>query len=172
MAHQRGRRVPKLLSLDLSSEVGWALFTGKGPPTFGTERFNKYRDLSYRAAAFQQWLDDHYLRHHWDAISWERPVLMNTDTPDSVAVLYGMPFIALAFAGKHKMRWETVTVQEVKQAVCGELWKDNGVDGRRKMMDKDDMVRCAREIWDWPVNTHHEADAIGVGLIAYEAIFP
>ena len=164
--------MPKLLALDLSSEVGWAVFDGNGPPTFGTEKFNAYRDLSYRAAAFQQWLEDHYVRHRWDAMAWERPLLMRTDTPDSVALLYGMPFMAAAFAGKHRMRWHTVSVQEVKTAVCETLWKDNGVDGKRKMVDKADMIRCAREIWDWEVSTHHEADAAGVGLIDWEEIFP
>lgn len=165
--------MPKLLALDLAvGATGWALFDGQGPPRFGTVRLNKHRDFTYAMATFQQWLEDQFIRTPWDALAWEEAILMPTDTPDKIKGAYGLVGVAAAFAGKHQMRWDTVTVQEVKEAVCGELWKDNGIDGRRKMMDKADMVRCAREIWDWPVQTHHEADALGVGLIAYEAIWP
>lgn len=163
----------KLLALDLAVEAtGWALFDGQGPPLFGTVRLNKHRDFAYAMAEFQQFLEEKFHFYCWDAMAWEKPILMPTDTPDKIAGAYGLAGVSAAFAGRRKMRWETVTVYEVKEAVCGALWKDNGLDGKRKMVDKADMIRCAREIWDWNVQTHHEADAGGVGLIAYEAIWP
>lgn len=162
--------MPKLLALDLSGEVGWALFNGIDPPKFGTVKVNQYRDFTFRMFKFQQWLEDHFVRYPWDAMAWERPILMPTDTPQKVAILYGLPGVAGAFAGKHQMRWDSVSVDEVKMAVCGDLWKDNDVDQKRKKMDKADMVRFAQQRLGFDVTTHHEADAAGVGMVAWESL--
>ena len=68
------------------------------------------------------------------------------------------------------LAYTTVTIDDAKAELCGSLTKI--VDGKRKKMDKDDMLYHARRRMNGPVTTHHEADAGAVGLVAYSRLFP
>ena len=160
----------KLLAMDLSSSVGHAVFERGRVPLFGTLPL-KGNDLAMRLGAFLVWLEDMRTVHRFDGIAWERPLLTPKDTVDKLELLYGLVGVAYAFAGKHKLPWEEVTVEDAKFALCGAVTKlDAG--GRRRKIDKDDMVAAAMKDLNWKVATHHEADAGGVGLCAYERLWP
>lgn len=162
--------MPKLLAMDLSSNVGHAVLERGRVPLFGTLPL-KGNDLATRLGAYLTWLEDMHVVHRFDAISWERPLLTPKDTVDKLELLYGLVGVAYAYAGKHELPWCEVTVEDAKFALCGAVTKVDA-EGRRRKIDKDDMLTAAMSTLNWKVATHHEADAGGVGLCAYERLWP
>jgi len=155
----------KLLSLDLSGDIGWATFDITRPKHdrvhFGTL---PWRGQGHAAIAgkFMDWLHDFYSLERWDAMAWEEPWLQPGDTVDKMKILIGLPIIACGFANseRHKMPFTTVTPKEVKKRMTG-----------RQDAKKPDVIKGC---WDcgWKVGTDHEADACGVALVAYRRIWP
>lgn len=151
----------KLLALDLSTAVGAAwLTTEGGPPRFVTE-YLRGPDLAWKIGQFQVWLEEQYMIDRFDAIAWEGPLLMPTDTIDLVKLLTGLVGICYGFAGKNKLPWREVSVTDAKIALTG-----------RGKASKADMLHAARRVAHWPVNTDHEADAGAVGVVAIERLWP
>jgi hypothetical protein len=153
--------VNTLLALDLSSNIGWALFTPGGPPRFGTlpyEGLGKPRICGQ----FGDWLDDFYSVMPWQGLAWEAPFLKPGDKVAKIKILIGLVGIAFEFVGSrhHLMpHWE-VQPKEVKKRMTG-----------RQDADKVDVIKACWSL-GWKVATDHEADACGVGLIAYRRIWP
>lgn len=150
-----------LLALDLSSTVGWALVRRTSPPSspaFGTLPLKG--SVHERLGQFYDWLPDFHRLKRFEALAWEQPVLMRTDTVDKLLILYGLVGIAHGFACSLQMRWHAATVAQVKLAVAGNAWAD-----------KEAMVASAT-MAGWEVANHHEADAGGVGVVSYPLIFP
>lgn len=149
----------KLHALDLSSNVGSAVMERGRVPLFQTRRL--LGDRAMMLGGFAMWLDEMHMVHGFDGVAWERPILTPKDKVDKLEILYGLVGIAYAFAGKHKLPWCEVTIQEVKQALTG-----------RANADKDDMVAAAVSTFGWKVATDHEADAGGVGIHAMGILNP
>lgn len=149
----------KLHALDLSSNVGSAVMERGRVPLFQTLRL--IGDRARMMAQFWVFLDEMHMVHRFDGMAWERPILTPKDKVDKIEILYGLVGIAYAFAGKHKLPWCEVTIQEVKQALTG-----------RANADKDDMVAAAVSTFGWKVSTDHEADAGGVGIHAMGVLNP
>src|SRR5262249_20368340 len=115
---RKGEGVPhmsgKLLSLDLSGDIGWATFDVTRPAhdrvRFGTL---PWRGQGHAAIAgkFMDWLHDFYSVERWDAMAWEEPWLQPGDKVDKMKILIGLPIIACGFANseRHKMPFTTVT---------------------------------------------------------------
>lgn len=146
--------------LDLSTNVGHALVRRGERPRFGTLVLEG-PDLSWKLGQFRLWLDDWYAVHKFDAIGWERPLLMPTDTPDLLELLYGLVGIAYSLAGVHKLPWREVSVTDAKIALTG-----------KGKATKEEMLYAARRTMNWRVDTHHEADAGAGGVVAYERLWP
>ncbi len=156
----------KLLSLDLSSNVGAAWFGERGTaPEFDTIKLEG--DLNLKLGQFRVWLDDQYAVDPFEALAWERPLLMPTDTVDLLELLYGLTGECRGFIGqqwilhKNAVPWREVDVPTVKRALTG-----------KAKATKDEMLYAARRVHGWNVHNHHEADSAGVGVIAYEQIYP
>lgn len=150
----------KLLALDLSTNVGWALFGERGTvPSFGTLRLSG--DLNGKLGRFDVWLETGGADMKPDAIAWERPLIVRTDTVDKLELLYGLVGIAHAAAYRMKLPHTEVTVQEAKLALTG-----------KGLAKKHEMVAAAMNDMNWKVATEHEADAGAVGLVAYDRIWP
>jgi len=140
-------------------------------PLFGTLELEEAgSDRAARLAMFLTWVENAHQVHRFDAIAWERPIITPKDKVDKLEVLYGLVGIAYGLAGKFRLRWEEVTIEDAKYALCGAVTKV--VDDRRRKMDKDDMLTAARRQMGWRVVTDHEADAGAVGLVAYDRIWP
>lgn len=150
----------KLHALDLSSSVGSAIMERGRPPLFQTLRLDG--DRAHMAGKLATWLDEMHMVHRFDAVAWERPLFVpKKDTVDKLEILIGLVGVAYAFAGKHKLPYCEVTIQEAKFALTG-----------RGNADKADMVAAAMQTFNWKVANDHEADAGGVGIHAMGVLNP
>jgi hypothetical protein len=155
---------PLLLALDLSSNIGWAMFRPSRPP-----RPPRFGTLSYASQGatricgqFSDWLTEMFSVEPWQAIAWERPLLVPTDTVDKLEILYGLVGVVRGFVGsrRHLMPHLEVTVPEVKKRLTD-----------KARAEKREVIEACWKL-GWKVGTDHEADACGVGLVAYRRIWP
>lgn len=160
--------MPKLLALDLSSNVGWALLERGGPPTFGTVKLPPAfgGDQGGRFARLDGWLKDMRAMHAFDAVAYERPILPRKSgdlatTMETLTLLWGLCTVAQLFAHNHGLRCIACPVEQAKITLTGS-----------KLAKKDDMVRAAMTDLNWKVADDHQADAGAVGLWAYEQLWP
>lgn len=151
--------MPKLLALDLSTDVGHAVMERGRPPLLGTLRL--VGDRAMQHGRFLGWIEDMHMIHRFDAVAWERPIITPKDKVDKLELLYGLVGVAYAFVGRHSLPWCEVGIQEAKFALTG-----------KSKADKVEMLAAAMNNLNWKVATHHEADAGAVGLCAYERLFP
>lgn len=150
----------KLHALDISSSVGSAVMERGRVPLFQTLRL--HGDQVEMGGRLLVWLEEMHMVHRFDAIAWEQPLFVpKRDTVAKLEMLIGLAGVVTGFAGKHKLPWCKVTVQEAKQALTG-----------RANADKDDMVAAAVSTFGWKVATDHEADAGGVGIHAMGILNP
>lgn len=165
-----GRR---LLGIDASSNIGWAMFDPDQPDkarrvTFGTLPFGKTdgeegtAHIARMSGQFRDWLDDLYMVSPWDAMAWEAPFLAPHDKVGKVKILIGLVGICFSFAGsqRHPMRYLEVPPKEVKKRMTG-----------RSDADKSDVIAACWSV-GWKVKNDHEGDACGVCLVAHERLFP
>ena len=157
----------KLLALDLSSNIGWAMFD----PTAEQDKRVRFGTLSYAGQGptricgqFGDWLDDMFSVDRWDGMAWEGSWLnyKGGDTVHKLEILIGLVGVCYRFVGSrhHLMPHLKVDSQEVKKRMTG-----------RRDADKADVIKACWET-GWKVKTDHEADACGVGLVAYRRIWP
>lgn len=156
----------KLLSLDLATNVGACWLGERGTvPEFDTIKLEG--DTNLKTGQFQVWLDDQYAVDPFAALAWERPLIMPTDTVDLLELLYGLVGVCRAFIGRQwilnkvAIPWREVDVPTVKRALTG-----------KAKANKDEMLYAARRVMNWNVHSHHEADAAGVGVVAFSSIWP
>lgn len=149
----------KLLALDLSTNVGWAVMVRGSPPVLGTLVLKG--NMVQRMGQYLLWLDRMHDDHKFDALVWERPLLMRTDTVDKLEILYGLVGITAGVASMYDLRHREVTVQEAKMTLTG---KANAT--------KEEMLKAAMIDLKWRCVTHHEADAGAVGIFAMNVLNP
>lgn len=161
-----------LLALDLSSNIGWARFDLTKPPerrvTFGTLPFGKIEGeigtehIARMCGQFTNWIDDLYSVDPFDAIAWEEPFHVRHDKVGKLKILIGLVGICFGFAGSrhHPMPYREVPPKAVKKRMTG-----------RQDADKAEVIDACWSV-GWKVKTDHEADACGVGLVAYRQIWP
>jgi hypothetical protein len=152
---------PLLLALDLSSNVGWAMFRSGRPPRFGTLEYGG-QGKARIIGKFGDWLSDMHSVEPWQGLAWERPLLTPKDTVDKLEILYGLVGVAYAFAGsrRHPMPHLEVDVPTVKKRLTG-----------KARAEKPEVIEACWKL-GWKVGTDHEADACGVGLCAYRRMWP
>ncbi len=111
---------------------------------------------------FGDWLNDLYAVDPWDAMAWEAPFLKPGDKVDKIKILIGLVGVCFAFVGsvRHPMPYIEVGPKDVKKRMTG-----------RSDADKADVIKACWSV-GWKVKTDHEADSCGVGLVAYEMIWP
>lgn len=150
-----------LLALDLSGACGWSLFESGRPPRFGTLDW-KGQGHAAICAKFNDWLNDFYSIERWDGMAWEAPFLAPHDKVDKIKILIGLVGICFGFVGSrhHPMPYAEVQPKELKKRMTG-----------RQDADKNDVIAACWSL-GWKVGTDHEADACGVGLVAYRRIWP
>jgi len=163
----------RLLALDLSTNVGWAVMERGRTPEFGTERLpgpdagiGVIARQGRRYACLLDWLSTMRSRHGFEALAWERPILPHypgqlATTLETMALLWGLAAMAQLFAWRGGLRGIACPVDQAKIALTGS-----------RFAKKADMVRAAWTVMDWPVANDHEADAGAVGLWAYEQLYP
>ncbi len=161
-----------LLALDISSNIGWALFDPSQPidrrVRFGTQPYGRNEGeegtdhIKRMSGQFRDWLDEFYSITPWDGLAWEAPFLAPHDKVDKIKILIGLVGIAFAFAGSrhHPMPHYEVQPKELKKRMTD-----------RQDAQKVDVIRACWSV-GWKVATDHEADACGVGLVAYRRIWP
>lgn len=158
----------KLLALDLSSNIGWAMFSPGGPPRFGTLPFGRTdgeesgAHIARLSGKFGDWLNDLYSVDPWQAMAWEAPFLKPGDKVGKIKILIGLVGIAFSFVGseRHPMPHIEVEPKAIKKRMTG-----------RQDAEKTDVIAACWKL-GWKVRNDHEADACGAGLIAYREIWP
>lgn len=167
----------RLLALDLSTNVGWTRMVRGQVPTFGTLKLTG-PDLTFKCGQLLAWLFEEYDREPFDAIAWEGSIKTPTDTVDLLELLIGLAGVCYAFVGMMRQRegitlkWCKVSIDDAKAALCGAPTKIDPRTNKRRKVDKADMMHAARTTMGWRVITDHEADAGGVGLVAYTRLYP
>ncbi len=164
--------MPRLLAIDASSNIGWAMLDPDAAKDrrmrFGTLALGKIdgeegtAHIARMCGQFGDWLDELYMVDPWDGLAWEAPFLAPHDKVGKIKILIGLVGICFAFAGsrRHPMRYLEVPPKEVKRRMTG-----------RQDADKRDVIEACWSV-GWKVKSDHEADACGVGLVAYEQLWP
>ena len=162
--------MPKLLALDLSSNVGWAVLERgvKTGPVFGTMRLPPAlgEDQGARFARLYDWLVEMRALWNYDALAYERPILPRKSgdlatTMDTLMLLWNLCGTVRHYAYDYGLRCISCPVDQAKITLTGS-----------KFAQKDDMVAAAMKKFDWKVADDHQADAGAVGVWAYERLWP
>jgi Holliday junction resolvasome RuvABC endonuclease subunit len=156
----------RLLALDCATKIGWALFERPAGPV----RFETWRapvdlaiaDYGVTFVALEAWLNDTVAVFRPQVISFEAPVVpfqgLRRSSRDILRLLIGMATIVELVARRARLRCIEVSVFDAKQRLTG-----NGRATKRE------MITAAVNLGHL-VATDHEADAIAVGLAAYDHI--
>jgi Holliday junction resolvasome RuvABC endonuclease subunit len=154
----------RLLALDLSTHVGWAFFAhGGAVPQLGTWHAPAAEPHNYAARyyAFERWLTGRLRELQPDVVAFEAPILpRNPGKAHAVRLSYGFAASAERLAFVAGIRCIEAYPSTVKVRLAG--------DGRAK---KHQMINAASRLGFIPAS-EHEADAIGVGLVAFDHIDP
>lgn len=160
--------MPKLLSLDISESVGWALLEPSRPPRFDTKKLPPLMEGVYghQADALFTWLSELVSVLQPDAVAAEAPLVPNKfngvdTTTHTVLFLSGSVYVAELVAHRARLPFLRVHHEDAKIALLGT--------GRN--VKKIQMIGACHD-QGWKVVTEHEADAIGVGLHAFEQFWP
>lgn len=158
----------KLLALDLSSNVGWALLERGQHPRFGTERLPPAigEDQGVRFDSLYEFLHAMRQEHDFAALAYERPILPRkagdlATTMDTLTLLWGLCTVVRLFAHQEGIPCRSCPVEQAKITLTGS-----------KFAKKDDMVAAAMTTMNWKVADDHQADAGAVGVWAYEQLWP
>lgn len=157
----------RVLALDCSSFIGWALFDSRtGVPMFDTWRAPRsyLGDFGRTFVAFEAWLVGMVSTHQPDVIAFEAPITWVVDgssnhphsSSDQVRLLVGMATVVELVATRAHRRCIEVPVPEVKKRLTGSGWAK-----------KRDVVNAVVKLGHL-VEDDHQADAIGVALVAYD----
>jgi Holliday junction resolvasome RuvABC endonuclease subunit len=154
----------RLLALDTSTHVGWALFAHPHRvvdfDTWEMPDGNTVDDMGTRWCAFDFWLSGMIRNHKPVTVAFEAPVspnviMRNTNTR-TMRLLHGITVIAETVAARHGVRCIEVPNSTAKLRLVG--------DHRAK---KPAMIAAAMRLGH-QVADDNQADAIGVALATYE----
>ena len=156
----------RVLALDCSTNVGWALFEGAGGPVrFSTWRAPKsFLQAEYGRSfvALEEWLNDMISVHAPDVVAFEAPItpfagfVEQRSSLDIVRLLIGLATVVELVATRARLRCIEVPVPTAKKRVCGT--------GRAT---KRDMINAVVNLGHL-VEDDHQADAIAVALATYD----
>jgi crossover junction endodeoxyribonuclease RuvC len=157
----------RLLALDLATHVGWAFFAERGAtPVVGTWYAPKLPDRDRFGpifAAFDSWLVNRLTALAPDAVAFEAPILPRTKTfqkTRAIRLSFGFAEITERISYVRGLRCIECAPASVKLQLAG-----------RGDADKPAMKAAAiRRGFD--IETHDEADAIGVALLAFDHVEP
>lgn len=147
----------KLLTFDLSSQVGWTYGDHDDPRFFfGTKRLPKTgEDIGAFAWALDVWLTEVFERRQ-DLVVFESPILPSLTSLPTLRKLYGLAW-HVEFACKvHGVMCEEADIGPVTKYMTGRGQWGKG-------LRKGKMIEAA-ERYGYAVKTDDEADAIGVRL--------
>jgi len=154
----------RLLALDLSTNVGWAFFAQRGAsPVMATWRapFARAENYGLRFYEFELWLELLLDRYKPGVLAFEAPILpRNPGKAHAVRLSYGFAALTERIAYKRQLRCIECHFSTVKVRLSG-----SGKATKRQM-----KAAAIRQGYD--IETEHEADAIGVGLVAFDHIDP
>lgn len=147
----------KVLALDISTNIGFAVGSSAAKPVFGTHRLPKPLDpddFGSRFAAFDLWLGEAIAFHEPTVIVFESPIPPRGNNLvtmwSTIRILIGLVSIAEMAASHGGVDCEEVAVPTWKKSFTGSGRADK----------RDVMARC-RQL-GFMVRTDHEADAIGI----------
>jgi Holliday junction resolvasome RuvABC endonuclease subunit len=154
----------RLLALDISTQVGWALFKRPAaPPRLGTLRAPLAAVDNYgpRLDAFETWLHDFIPLARPEVLAFESPVFVKwssdlATTEHTIRMLVSLAGIAELVAWRARLRCLEVHSRTAKRR----LTSDNRA---KKRAMQSAAVRLGFTVAD-----DHQADAIAVALAAYD----
>jgi Holliday junction resolvasome RuvABC endonuclease subunit len=154
----------RLLALDLSTNVGWAFFARRdAEPVMSTWRAPKASMENYglRYHEFELWLELLLDRYRPGVVAFEAPIMpRNPGKAHAARLSFGFAAETERIAYKRQLRCLECHFSTVKVRLAG-----SGKAKKRQMISA--AIRRG-----YHVETEHEADAIGVGLVAFDHIDP
>lgn len=170
----------RLLSLDLSTKTGWALWSAPfSRPVCGTHRLAPVldpEDYGTRCWSLMGWLEAEIFAQQAigspiKVIALESPFIpmgpasgaFNT-TAQTLRLQIGLATVIETVAKKHHIRCIEVTTQSAKMKMLGFARKPHPKFDWKKEM----LVEATRR--GYSCADDHQADAIAVGLVAYDHI--
>jgi Holliday junction resolvasome RuvABC endonuclease subunit len=155
----------RVLALDCASNIGWAVFDGPQlAPKFGTWRApgaHLHANLGRAFVALEEWLIAMVALRSPSVIAFEAPLTLfygghERAGPEVVRLLIGMATVVELVATRARLRCIEVPVPTAKKRLCGTAWAK-----------KQDMINAVVKLGHL-VEDDHQADAIAVGLCAYD----
>lgn len=143
-----------LLAIDPGKHaLGYALFLEGNLVHSGSESFSDCPDLKALVRAYDRWILDALKRHGVTWIAYERSHPRNMVHADQ---FYGL--VALLHLRSENRPVTAITWSAAKKALCG-----NG------LASKGDMLMTASNLYPTiDIDSYDAADAVGVGLAAYQ----
>lgn len=168
-----------ILALDLSTNVGWALFAqpDRNPLMIGTYKVAKGEsqdDYGTRTLDLEQWLESMITRYRPDVIAFESPFIPMAPQPQQTWPGPSVFDDKKPFGTtQHTLRLQislanTIETTAKRRGIrCLEV---ASVSAKKELTGsgrspKDHMIVAAKDR-GWDVRNNHEADAGGVGLVA------
>lgn len=186
----------RILALDVSTNVGWALFAAPMPGSellLGTYRVPSSEsadDYGFRTIALESWLEDRIKEHEPDVIAFESPFIPMTPNWNVVLGMLsrvlapGVMGAVRAAVAKVQGKNGFVTTQHTLRLQISLANTIETTAARRgirvlevaSMSAKKELTGSGRAQKEtmiiaakdrgWPIKNQHEADACGVGLVA------
>jgi Holliday junction resolvasome RuvABC endonuclease subunit len=157
----------RLLALDLSTNVGWAFYRDRDSvPSLGTWHAPRFTDRDNYGAifvAFEDWLLACLREFEPTLLAFEAPILPRNrvfQKQRAIRLSYGLAEITERIAFRRAVRCIECHPSTVKVRLAGH--------GTARKMH---MIAAAERL-GFVVETDHEADAIGVALVAFDHVDP
>ena len=147
-----------ILALDTATKTGWALIKGGSVYESGVQDFSKKRGESngIMFIRFRRWLSDMLKESKPDMLVYEQTG-HSFKNASAMEIAFNLSGRAQEIADEHFIPYTTYTPSALKKFATGQ--------GRA---DKAAMIEACKEKSGIPPKDDNEADAILLGLMAYE----
>ena len=147
-----------ILALDCATKTGWALMKDGKVYESGVQDFSKKRGESngIMFIRFRRWLNDLLKETRPDMMVYEQTG-HSFKNASAMEIAFNLSGRAQEIADEHSIQYTTYTPSALKKFATG-----------RGVADKPAMIRACEEKSGKAVQDDNEADAILLGLMAYE----
>lgn len=147
--------LPKILTLDLSTAVGWACGRPDSEPVHGTKVLPKTgADIGRFAYAYNEWLTDILTLEDPGLVVFEAPFVSGTGNATTARKLFG-----LCWQTEFVCHVRGLSYLEENNSTVKKFFAGHGHASK-------DMMIAAAERQGWNPKTDHEADALGLWALA------
>lgn len=156
----------KLLALDNASKLGFAIGDTAGLPEHGSYALGG-EGPGARAASFHHWLLGMLKAHAPDAVTYEQPILIKTDTPGRLILSFGFAWHTEFVCAAKGIPCRGYALHSIRKFFIGTSTAPKeitGKDARRKWIKARVIEACRARSWD--PKDDNAADALALWAYA------